>query len=116
MARLPKLGASFGRASILPDDGRSNRTAGPLIPQEDRFALVGNADRRKSSRQCRTMVQGQARGLQDTDPDLLAIMLHPAGTRVVLREFGIPARFDNTLWIDEEHRRAGGPLIDGHHQ
>src|SRR5206468_1895382 len=45
-------------------------------------------------------------------PDLLGIVLHPAGTRVVLPELRVGASDDPSLTVEDENGRPGRPLID----
>jgi hypothetical protein len=42
----PSSSASLQKPAVLPDDGVGDRPAGPAVPQDGGFALVGDADRR----------------------------------------------------------------------
>ena len=44
MAILAQLGADIGRAPVLPDDSPVNRLAARTLPDDGRFALIGDAN------------------------------------------------------------------------
>ena len=47
------------------------------------------------------------------EPDLLGIVLHPAGLRIILGEFRIAARLQPSLSVEHQHGRPCRSLIDG---
>ena len=53
------------------------------------------------------------RGREHALPDLLRVVLDPAGAREVLRQLRVAAAANRQLVVDEEARRAGRPLVDG---
>ena len=46
-------------------------------------------------------------------PDLLGIVLHPAGLRIDLAELALRHRDDATLRVEHDAARAGGALVEG---
>ncbi len=82
-------GADVGGAAVLPDDGAVDGFAGGAVPDDDGFALVGDADAGDVARAHAAGVDRLARGGQDVAPDILRIVLDPAGLRIMLREFGL---------------------------
>src|SRR5207248_2574361 len=49
---------------------------------------------------------------QDARPDLVRIVLDPAGSRVVLRQLGVAAAMDGQFLVDDEARRPRRALVD----
>ncbi len=107
-----QLLAQVGRAAVLPDDGRRNRPAGAAVPQHGRLTLVGDADRRHVRRRRTRSRQhfGDRRSLRR--PDLLRIVLDPAGARKVLREFALCRRHRHAGAVEQDRPRAGGALVE----
>ena len=69
------------RTAALPADGGTHRIARDAVPQDDRLALVGDADARELvSRKARAGVEDVRR----LEVDLVGVLLHPAGMREVL--------------------------------
>ena len=95
--RLAAVGAELvadaGRAAILPDDRGMDRLAGRPVPDDDRLALIGDADARRrrptsSLADCKCLAgDGELRR-----PDLLRIVLDPAGLREELVELALRQR------------------------
>jgi len=94
--------AEIGRAAVLPDDGVVHRAARLAVPDDGRFALVGDADggdRCAIQSRVRDGFGGDA-GLRR--PDILWVMFDPTWLRIYLREFllctetMLPARSNNT--------------------
>ena len=109
----PEAVAEVRRAPVLPDDGVVDRLAGLAIPDDGRLALVGDADGRDVARP-------QVRAAEDLDghgdlrrPDLLRIVLDPAGLRKDLLELALRDAGDGAVVIEEDGARAGGALIEG---
>src|SRR5947209_13927108 len=78
--------ADFGGPAVLPDNRVMDRRPGRALPQYCRLALVGDADRGDRS------ICGGSRltaGRHDTPPDLLRVVLDPAGLRMVLGYFDL---------------------------
>ena len=74
-------------AAVLPDDRVVDRLAGLAVPDDGRLALVGDADggdvRRRASPRAAERLDGDA---DLRRPDLLRVVLDPAGLRKDLRE------------------------------
>ncbi len=112
-ARLLQLCAKRRGATVLPDDGIVDRYSRRLVPDDDRLALVGDAD-------CRDILRGQVRPLErglagrdDTRPDVFGVMLNPAGRRKMLREFLLANADRFHVAIEDDGARRGRALVDG---
>ena len=110
-----ELGAQRRRAAVLPDDGAGNRLSGSSAPHHRSLALVGDADGGQCSRRDPPAAQRLAHDVERDPPDLLGIMLDPAGLRIMLTKFRVGARDDPTGTIVYQDRAARGSLIDGKH-
>ena len=104
--------AEVRRPAILPDDGVVDRLAGLAIPDDGRFALVGDADGRDV---LRAHLRPPERFDGDADlrrPDLLRVVLDPPGARKDLREFLLRDRADRAVVIEDDGARAGRALVE----
>jgi hypothetical protein len=112
VARLAESLADVSGAAVLPDD-RAPRGAECLaVPQHDRLALVGDADRREvglGSCSLRTWRVASIVACQISSGGVL----HPAGLREVLRELLIALRGNGPVGCDHDRRDARGAGIDG---
>ena len=111
LAALPAQAvAKRGAAPVLPDDGLVYRRAGGPIPEHRGLALVGDADRIDGA------VTGQRhqapRRGQAVAPDVLGVVLDPAGPRVVLRQLDLPLPGGPARGVEENAAAAGGALVD----
>src|SRR6185437_9187501 len=104
-----KFGASCRRAPVLPDNGAPNGGARRPVPEQDRLALVGHADRcgHGASRG-----DGLARCLERAANEILRVVLHPPRLREVLWDLPISSTRDATIHPAHEASRAGGALIN----
>ena len=73
-------------AAALPDDRMVDRLTGLLVPDDGGLALVGDADGRDIRRAGPDLVHGRKGHAQLGGPDLVGVMLHPAGLRKILGE------------------------------
>ena len=77
------------RTPTLPADRRTYRVTRNAVPQDDRLALVGDADARE-------LVARKARaGIEDVrrfEVDLVGVLLHPAGVRKALSHLLLRAK------------------------
>ena len=80
-------GADIGGAAVLPDDGAVNGCAGGAVPHHGGLALVGDADRGDVPGGDAGLLQRLAAGGDGRGPDVLRLVLDPAGRRKMLREF-----------------------------
>ena len=79
--------AVLAGAAALPDDGPGNRLAGELVPDDGGFPLIGDADGGDVGGRGADVGHGQPGHLQLGGPDLVGVMLHPAGLGEILGEF-----------------------------
>src|SRR5262249_53496425 len=93
-------GAALAGAAVLPDGRARHGLAALALPQQRGLALVGDADRRDLPAVGRA--QRIAEGGEHARPDLLALVLHPAGTREVLRQLGVAAPLDLAARVQQE--------------
>ena len=109
--------ADRGRPTVLPDDGPARGGQRRPVPEHGGLALVGEADGGDAA----AVVAAQrlaARG-QRRLPDLLRLVLHPAGPGEVLRELLVPAGHHAAGLVDHQRGDAGRAGIDrddGHGQ
>ena len=108
--------AEIGGAAVLPDDGAMNRQAGGAIPYHRRFALVGDADRGDILRRETSFLQRVAADGDGRVPDVLRVVLDPAGGRKMLRKFLLRDRRDRKVGAKHHGARGRGALIDGQHE
>src|SRR5581483_673773 len=88
---------------------------GRAVPDDGRFALVGDPDGRDvAGRQLRA----RQRFDRDADlrgPDLLRVVLDPSGLRKDLREFFLRDRTNGAVVIEHDGPRAGRSLVEREH-
>ena len=102
-----------GGAAILPHDGIVDRLAAGAVPYQRRLALVGDADRRDVARRKAGLGDGLAAGREHGAPEVLRIMLDPAGLREVLREFLLGDGRDRAIGAEHDGAGGGRALVDG---
>jgi hypothetical protein len=93
----------------LPHNRPAERLTGLSVPQEGRFALVCDADRRNVLPVPKHILDGLHLG----KPNLLRIMFHPPRLREMLREFTLGDVANVTVVIDERAAATCGSLIEG---
>ena len=77
------------RATILPHDRAMNRLAAGAIPNDDRFALIRDTDRRDVCRLQPRFRKYLARHVALARPDFLGIVFDPTRLRKVLAELAL---------------------------
>ncbi len=92
-----ELRADIRGAAILPDDGAMHGLAGGAVPHDRGLALVGDADGGDVARGDIGFAQRLAAGGDGGGPDVLRLMLDPAGGRKMLREFLLRGRGDGNV-------------------
>ena len=106
-----QLFAEIRRAAVLPHDGGRERLSGFSIPENRRFALIGEPDRgdflRPDARAAKRPVDAAARRL----PNLEGVVLHPARSRIVLSELFLFEPDDLRPFVEEERAGARCALI-----
>ena len=76
--------AVFARPAALPDDGVVDGLTGDLIPDDRGLALVGDADGGDIGGSCADLLHGLDSYAKLRGPDLICVVLDPAGFRKVL--------------------------------
>ena len=92
MAGIAQFGAQRRRALVLPGEQRRQRLAAPAVPDDAGFALRAEADRGDVGGQ--TVGQRGGDRLLDARPDLLGVLLDPAGIGGGLRDRDLAAPDD----------------------
>ena len=92
-----------------------DRLAGLPVPDDDRLALVGDAERGDGRGLDAGLADRRAHDADDARPDLLGVMLDPAGSREVLRELLLRHRHDPHRPVEDDRARRGRALVDGKH-
>ncbi len=109
----PQPVARIGGAPVLPDDRVGERRAGRALPEHRRLALVGDADRRDVTRGDTGVGERFLRDRELRAPDLLRIVLDPAGLREDLAELALREAAHRAGLVEDDGARAGGALIEG---
>src|SRR5262249_38046841 len=97
--------ADVGRAPVLPDDRTMNGPTGRAVPHDGGLALVRDADGRDAIGADARLCDGLMRSRKCVAPDVLGVVLHPAGCRVVLRELAPRERDDAALAVENDAAR-----------
>ena len=105
-------GTGVGGAAVLPDDGALDGLAGGAVPQDGGLALVGDADARDAVGREGRAVEGLPADGERVAPDILRIMLDPAGGGIMLGEIAPGGRNRPRLGIEDHRPRGGGALVD----
>ena len=105
-----------GGATILPDDGAMNGLAGGAIPDHRRLALVGDANSCNVPGGEVSFFQRVAARRNGRIPDVLRIVLDPAGRRKMLRKFLLCEAGDREVGAKHHGARGRGALIDGQYE
>ncbi len=115
LARLAQRAAQRGAAPVLPDDRGSERLAGGAVPEDQRLALIGDADRRHAIGPAgRLDHRGGACGR--LAPNLGGVVLDQPRGGIMLLDLG-RSRAEAFAVGREEHRAGGGgALVDDQQQ
>ncbi len=103
-------------APALPDDGVVHRTAVGAFPEQGGLALVGDADGGDPARGGAGRLEQLPHGAAHRVPDLLGVVLDPAGTGVVLGEIDGLLAVHSEVVPDQQGGAAGGSLVDGENE
>ena len=112
MAGIFKPLAFVGGAPVLPDDRIVNRFSGFPVPDDGRFALVGDADRGDLPGRHPGPGDGLSAGLKHRAPEILRIVLDPAGARKMLRKFLLGGGGDSAIAPKDHRARRRGALVN----
>ena len=104
--------ADLGGAPVLPDNRPVQRPAAPAVPEDRGLPLVGDPDRGDPVRADFSAAEGFGDDVQRGGPDLVRVMLDPAGPGVMLPELLVRLRGDAAGLGIEDRAGAGGPLVD----
>ena len=108
--RRPQIVTDRRRPPVLPDNRAVQRLAGVAVPEQGRLALVGDANCRRHARLGNHLAHGRNHGL----PQILRLMLHPAGCRVMLGKLALSAGHHPQACIKHNRPGRGGALVNGH--
>ena len=99
MARSSQIAAKLCRATILPNNRIVDGVACGAVPNQCRFALIGNTDR--SHMVCRGLglFQRLTRRSDNRSPEVIRVMFDPSRLREVLWEFFLGARHNGHIRI-----------------
>ena len=111
MTASPQLRADRRRAAILPDDCPARRRQRDAIPEHHGLPLVRDADGLHADA-VPGRAQRRARNPHGHPPDLLGVVLHPAGSGEVLGELRIAATQDASVARHHQRGRARRPLVE----
>ena len=111
-ARGAQLLAERCRPAVLPDDRPVDRLAGLAVPDDRGFALVGDADGGDIAHRFAGVFDGAAADRQGVLPDVLDVVLDPAGVWEMLGQFLLGLAEIAALGREENGPGAGRSLID----
>ena len=97
-----QLLARIRGAPILPDNGVVKRLSGIAIPDQRRFALIGNSDRSDVGDARTGARQSLARRIELRRPELQRVLFNPASLRVMHCQFLLRHAQHLTVNVDDE--------------
>ena len=112
-AARAKFGAQCFSAPVLPHDGVVQRLPRVPVPQHGGFTLVGDAYGRDVFRTQPSLRQSILGCGELAGPNLIGIMLHPAGLRKNLPELALCRGHRATLEVEHDGAGTGGALVQG---
>jgi hypothetical protein len=107
-----KLGAQRGGAAILPDDAVMDGIATGAIPNDSGFTLVRDADGGDRLGTDLVVTEELLRHAELAQPDVVRIVLNPAGARVCLWKLPRNGRSRPALRVEEDGPRACRSLVE----
>ena len=112
-ARL-QLVAIGTRAAALPDDRVVDRLSRRLIPDDGGLALVRDADPGDLGRRRADALHRLDRNAQHRRPDLVRIVLDPAGLRKILMKFTLRHAANAAVPVEQDAAVRGRPRVKRH--
>jgi hypothetical protein len=109
LSMVPKASSPLSARRRVPHDRLVDRLAGGAVPDDDGFALIGNADGLDVAA---VFLGDIAQGLLGVTPDILDIVFDPAGFGIVLREFLAGGLAWLALAVEAHRAGRGGALIE----
>ena len=107
-----ELGTAAGGAPVLPHDCAVDRFAGRAVPDHRCLALVADSDARDPARVDRAPRNCLARHGERVAPDVLRIVLDPAGARIILLELALGQRDRPRQLIEQDRPGRSRSLVD----
>ena len=101
-------------AAALPDDGMVNGLPRVPVPHDGGLALVGDANRRDVRCAGTYLIHGGKRHAQLGGPDLVGIVLHPAGFREILSKLLLRHTAHFPFFVEKDAAVRCGPGIQRH--
>src|SRR5690606_20527800 len=111
-----QLPATIGGTPVLPDDGGIRAASGLPIPDDGGFTLVRDADGGDVGGLHTAPCDRAARDVEGGGPDLLRIVLDPAGLRVMLRELALRGGKRLQAPVENDGAAAARALVDAEQQ
>ena len=105
--------ADRGGPAVLPDDGPVVRATGPPVPGHHRLALVGDAQGGGHPPGPLQAAGHVGERLAHQRPDLVGVVLHPAGPGEVLGQLAVGPVDLGTAPVEHLGPDAGGAGVDG---
>ena len=99
--------------AALPDDGVAHWFAGGLVPNNGGLTLVGDADSGDVGGGSSDLPHGLHGNPKLCGPDLVGVVLYPAGLGEDLGKFLLSGTAHMPLLIEENAAVAGGPGVKG---
>jgi hypothetical protein len=112
VARFLQPAAQVRRAAILPDYGAVNGLGGAPVPEQAGFALVGDADSGDIGCGQPSACEGLACRFHGRAPDVLRVVLDPAGGGVMLGELALRQAQDGEVGAEHDGAAGGGSLVE----
>jgi len=109
---LPQARAHVGRATVLPYHGIVDRPSAGAVPHDRGLALIGDPDSGDVAGTGSGFGKSFARGCDRRGPDLLGIVLDPAGRRIDLRQFLLRGGNRRQCCIEQDRAGRSGSLVD----
>ncbi|SPL96118.1 Basic proline-rich protein precursor [[Actinomadura] parvosata subsp. kistnae] len=109
---LAQAPAQGGGAAVLPDDRAAGRGERAPVPQDGGLALVGDAH---AGRRPGGVAQRRGARREGGLPDVLGVVLDPAGPRKMLREFFVALGDDLPVFCNYQRRYPGCSGVNREH-